>query len=66
MKAFPNKKIDNHGYDVYSTGMDLRDYYAAKAMQGLMSTAFNENVSRDQIAEVAYKMADSMMKARSK
>jgi hypothetical protein len=66
MKAFPNKKIDNHGYDVYSTGMDLRDYFAARAMQGLLNTALNENVPKDQVAEVAYKIADSMMKARSK
>jgi len=67
MKAFPNKKIDNHGYDVYGTGMDLRDYFAAKAMQGILSnSAFEDPESMTNVSIVAYMMADRMMKARSK
>jgi hypothetical protein len=57
MKAFPNgivygREIDN--------GMDLRDYFAAKAMQKFESSGHSIN----EIATLAYKMADAMMEAR--
>ncbi len=46
-------------------GMTLRDYFAAKAMQGLMSCSkWNDHVRPDSIAEEAYIMADAMLKAR--
>ena len=51
-------------------GMTLRDYFAAKAMQGLMgrswadtSGKFPENL-HGVWATAAYQMADAMMKAR--
>ena len=62
MKAFPRPNAV-HPDDL---GMDLRDYFAAKAMQG-----FCANISRDLPANVefftkiAYKVADSMMEARN-
>ena len=41
-------------------GMTLRDYFAAKAMQGLLQKYSHEgDVSRN-----AYKIADAMLKAR--
>jgi len=43
-------------------GMTLRDYFAAKAMQGLMDAA----MPMPEIAETAYDMADAMLKAREK
>ena len=43
-------------------GMTLRDYFAAKAMQGMMVDV--DQPECDYIAENAYKMADSMLKAR--
>ena len=43
-------------------GMTLRDYFAAKAMQGMMVDV--EQPRCDYIADTAYKMADAMMKAR--
>ena len=43
-------------------GMTLRDYMAAKAMQGLMVDVVQPDC--DYIAETAYKMADAMLKAR--
>ena len=43
-------------------GMSLRDYFAAKAMQGMMVDV--EQPRCDYIAGVAYKMADAMLKAR--
>ena len=51
-------------------GMTLRDYFAAKAMQGLMgrswadtSGKFPENL-HDVWATAAYQMADAMLKVR--
>jgi hypothetical protein len=41
-------------------GMTLRDYFAAKAMQGLMDAA----MPMPEIADAAYEMADAMLKAR--
>ena len=41
-------------------GMTLRDYFAAKAMQGLMDAA----MPMPEIAQAAYQMADDMLKAR--
>ena len=44
-------------------GMTLRDYFAAKAMQ---SFVLNKNILLDDAAELAYKMADAMLRAREK
>jgi len=59
-----------HG-DLTCTGMTLRDYFAAKAMQGLIaresSGAFNfEACPNDpwRVAQWAYDVADEMLKAR--
>jgi hypothetical protein len=64
MKAFPTTKpLDSWGDP--NAGMDLRDYFAAKAMQGLVSTTKDEEWLADETAEIAYVVADAMMKARS-
>ena len=49
MKEFPND-------------MDLRDYFAAKAMQGLLASDVHANMY--QFAARAYEVADAMMEAR--
>ena len=43
-------------------GMTLRDYFAAKAMQGFQEQWVYDN--SDEIARKAYAMADAMLKAR--
>ena len=48
----------------WGNGMTLRDYFAAKAMQGMVSAEFAGNVTTDYWAEEAYKVADAMLKAR--
>ena len=53
--AFPR----DHANDGHN-GMSLRDYFAAKAMQGLMDAA----MPMPEIAVAAYQMADKMMEAR--
>ena len=61
-QAFPStfKSLDGKEH-IHAWGMTLRDYFAAKAMQSLLSIA-GGTLEKD--AEVAYKMADAMLKAR--
>lgn len=64
MKAFPWVTQRPDGVVVeYNTGMDLRDYFAAKALTGLLTEA-SVDFKDDAIAELAYSLADAMMKAR--
>jgi hypothetical protein len=59
--AFP---LHNHGAQtlgLHVTGMTLRDYFAAKAMNAFLSRP-GSPFEKD--AEYAYKMADAMLKAR--
>jgi hypothetical protein len=74
MKAFPcNPDMKNSDFD----GMDLRDYFAAKALPVIFEMiAFNHKKSSSDfewefdeedfksLANMAYDAADSMMKAR--
>ena len=48
--------------DRYRDGMTLRDYFAAKAMQGMMVDVHIPDC--DYIAKTAYEIADAMLKAR--
>lgn len=57
MNAFPNP----HRTDML--GMELRDYFAAKAMQGLLAS--DVYAPMDSFAIRAYAMADAMMEARN-
>lgn len=43
-------------------GMTLRDYFAAKAMQGLLASEVHAPL--EDFAATAYKMANEMLKAR--
>ena len=45
-------------------GMTLRDYFAAKAMQGLVENANWRGMPEHSLAKEAYKLADEMLKAR--
>jgi hypothetical protein len=49
----------------YQTGMTLRDYFAAKAMQGMLSENSGIRYPTDELVDFAYKVADAMMKART-
>lgn len=55
----------------YSCGMTLRDYFAAKAMQGLVSANQTAGITEAKelgvaLAEVSYKISDAMLKEREK
>ena len=46
-------------------GMTLRDYFAAKSLQGMFASGnLPKSVSDEELAAVAYEMADAMLKAR--
>jgi hypothetical protein len=46
-------------------GMTLRDYFAAKALQGMFASGnLPKSVQDDELASVAYQVADAMLKAR--
>ena len=57
MNAFPNPNRTDQ------TGMALRDYFAAKAMQGLLASDVYAPI--ESFATRAYAMADAMMEARN-
>ena len=59
--AFP---IHPQVYDNKFKGMPLRDYFAAKAMQGMSANPGCNNYNLSKIAELSYKQADEMLKAR--
>jgi len=68
--AFPqsdvnSEKLRNEG--IRCEGMTLRDYFAAKAMQGLFASDtsdWNQEGEWGERARTAYEMADAMLKAR--
>ena len=75
MKAFPcewvevkpntisSSYLSNYQEIVHKeSGMDLRDWFAGLAMEGIIF----ESLCPEQIAKFAYEMADEMMKAREK
>jgi len=46
----------------FARDMTLRDHFAAKAMQGMLT----KSSAYESIAQYAYKMADAMLKERNK
>lgn len=63
LKAFPR------GTSAVHEGMDLRDYFAAMAMQGLVAASGDQgSVDYDdaKVSESAYSLADSMLAQREK
>ena len=80
-QAFPHKEtLYRHTYDEYEkatrtevageknvSGMSLRDYFAAKAMQGIIASPIcTTGGGWDDHAKYAYGMADAMIKQRNK
>ena len=50
----------------YARDMTLRDHYAGLAMQGLLTAEIVGEYSNDHVAEIAYVIADAMLKERNK
>jgi hypothetical protein len=77
MKAFPAKEIifnplTENDMTRYHHGMDLRDYFASKAMQAIITndnllkqaSEYHDAGSEASIAMLAYEQADAMIEAR--
>lgn len=79
--AFPvtDTVIDGRSFEPDYMGMSLRDYFAAKALMGLLAEPISEVVQStaaymaapladdqpgDLMARAAYRLADAMIKAR--
>lgn len=67
MKAFPGTPTFDQDANrtVWQEGMDLRDYFAAKAMQALVTQQDWFNGDWHLEASAAYEIADKMMEARN-
>ena len=61
--AFPLQSIGPEFEPGYA-GMTLRDYFAAKAMQGLFAAGGGVTRGAGEWASLAYIMADAMINAR--
>jgi hypothetical protein len=60
--AFPH--IAQNYSDVRQDGMTLRDYFAAKAMQAIVSHPNTGGMTYEDISDRAWVQADAMLKAR--
>jgi hypothetical protein len=61
--AFPS--TFHNGWGEPEKGMALRDYFAAKAMQGFVSDPdWRSDMMLNETARAAYAQADAMLKAR--
>jgi hypothetical protein len=63
--GFLDDRIEAGEMAIYS-GMSIRDYFAAKAMQGVLAQSRGTALGSDPkfCAQYAYAMADAMLKAR--
>lgn len=71
--AFPTSHEEPDDYNghnnskktVIDQGMSLRDYFAARALQGMLASGNLPKTMPDaDIAECSYNLADAMLKAR--
>jgi len=69
MKAFPALRtepyqdVDGNWRQKADDGMDLRDYFAAKAMQAMLVNR-NDAIYLKTMPKICYQWADAMIKAR--
>ena len=64
ISAFARPRSEDADYEYHAqSGMDLRDYFAAKAMQALISEP-SLKATMDEFAHRAYQIADIMMEER--
>ena len=68
IKAFPRpiSQVDGVATEVAQDGMLLRDYFAAKALQGLLDVGLLRVEDYKAIAQNSYVIADLMLEERLK
>ena len=59
--AFPIKDLNEHPGPM---GITMRDYFAAKAMQAIVSQPTWETCPVEKVAAWSYEQADAMLRAR--
>ena len=60
--VYPGKRFTKSGYTVGTgQGMSLRDHFAGQALAGI---AQDESLTPKHTGELAYQLADAMLKAR--
>lgn len=65
--AFPlSEDILRHPDPRHVMGMTLRDYFAAKAMQGFNANPRYDEYTHEYMAELCYGAADAMLRERAK
>lgn len=66
--AFPILEHGGNGLELTDTGMDLRDYFAAKAMEGWLVSDLGcgHDIDEGKCARFAYQIADAMMAERER
>jgi hypothetical protein len=65
--AFPSTQyVSGISPTGHSVGMTLRDYFAAKALQAIMTRDYVKDLYYKRFCDEAYRMADEMLKAREK
>ncbi|EOE0256430.1 hypothetical protein ACKAAW_004626 [Enterobacter hormaechei] len=68
--AFPMEATDATAWRDCNQGMTLRDYFAAKVLQGVMASGTSMSIGTNHeeamldMARAFYSMADAMIKAR--
>lgn len=61
----PNGKVVAPGDYIQMPGLSLRDYFAAKAMQGMLASGRWDVVGASIIANESYEIADAMLGERA-
>lgn len=64
--VFPYKLNNCNGVGTVYTGLNVRDYIAIQAMTGLSANTEQNGRSFEDIADMAYKQADAMIKRSEK
>jgi len=65
MKDIPAFPVSGDWSQIKDKGMTLRDYFAAKAMTGLLTAEIVGEYTNEHIANISFLIADAMMKART-
>jgi hypothetical protein len=63
MPSGPEPRVESTTH--YNEGMTLRDYFAGKALQGMIASCTKQNWKEEYAAKASYQLADAMLKARA-
>jgi hypothetical protein len=65
-KAFPSENDADKRYNYINKGMNLRDYFAAKVLEGAVAKHGIYDIIPTDMVRAAYFLADAMMEAGEK